>query len=377
MPDAYKQLLVQNVESVVPNSQAVILNNVSSEHAGWFTFAEIETKHFLTKSLKKDSICFDVGANIGLYSLFFLQQSSDSKVFAFEPSSNFRFLEQNIPEFLKNRFQAFNLGLGDVDGVSENEIWESFGHKKVKVSVNFSTLDTFLKHNPVERIDFLKIDTDGFETQILRGAGETLLKYRPLIIIESDGSSEGGQSFVEIDLTLNRLGYLHLGTLDGSNEIYADRSDSRLSEFKKFIRRSFRIKKTFLGELNSSSSETLTHVLVRNLKFTSTDTSRTFFQKAFYTTGVPWNYIASSPNIDSGAKFLQISGLILGADSNLICISDTVPTVFSLPLPSGLYENILIPLKNMGDASNIRMVIRSAGTTSRSLIFGLNINLLT
>lgn len=376
MPDAYKQILVQNVESVVPNSPAVILNNVSSEHAGWFTFAEIETKHFLTKALKNDSLVFDVGANIGLYSLFFLQQSSDSKVFAFEPSSNFRFLEQNIPAFLKNRFHAFNLGLGDVDGVSENEIWESFGHKKVKVSVNFSTLDTFLKHNPVERIDFLKIDTDGFETQILNGAGETLLKYRPLIIIESDGSSESGQSFAKIDLTLNGLGYLHLGTLDGSNEIYADRSDSRLSEFKQFIRRSFRIKNTFLGALNQVSSDT-THVLVRNLKFTSTDTSRSFFQKVFSTTGVPWNYIASSPTIDSGAKFLQISGLILGADSNLICISDTVPTVFSLPLPSGLYENILIPFKNMGNASNMRMVIRSAGTTSRSLIFGLKINLLT
>ena len=93
MPGEYKQILIQNVESVVPKAPPVVLNNVSQEHAGWFTFAEIETKYFLTRILQHDSVCFDVGANIGLYSLLFLQQSPESQVFAFEPSSNFRFLE--------------------------------------------------------------------------------------------------------------------------------------------------------------------------------------------------------------------------------------------------------------------------------------------
>lgn len=377
MYDEYQQILVQNVKSIVPNFPPVILNNVSQEHAGWFTFAEIETKHFVTRAIKNNSICFDVGANIGLYSLVFLNSSPSSTVFAFEPSSNFRFLNQNIPIGLRSRFQAFQIGLGHVDGIFETEIWESFGYKKVKINANFSTLDTFLKHNPTKRIDILKIDTDGFEIQILNGAVESLLKYRPLIIIESDGSIEGGQSFIKIDLILNRLGYLHLRTLDGSNEIYVHRSDSRLSEFKRLVRRSFNIKKTFLGALNSNSGETPTYKLASNLKFISTDTSRSFFQKFFFTTGIPWNYVATSPRIDSGAKFLQISGLVFGADSNLICISDSVPTIFSLPLPRGIYKNILIPLTNIGEASNVRLVIRSAGRTERTLIIGLKIDLLS
>ncbi len=312
-----------------------------------------------------------------MYSLLFLQQSSRSQVFAFEPSSNFGFLEQNIPVGFKERFHSFQLGLGDKDGFFENEIWESFGHKKVKDNFEFLTLDTFLESHPVDKIDVLKIDTDGFEMQILDGALETLRQFRPLIIIESDASMESGQSAAKIKITLNGMGYLHLGTLDGNNEIYAHQSDLRLNEFERFIRRSFKIDRNFLGALNSTAPEAPTRVLIKDLEFTSNGNSRFFFQRVFSTNGVPWNYAATSSSIDGAAGHLRISGLILGNDSNLICISDSVPTIFSLPLPSGLYSNILIPLKNLGEATNVRVVVRSSGRKGKSLILGLKIDVLT
>jgi FkbM family methyltransferase len=374
MPEEYKQILVQNVESVVPNAAPVILNNVSREHAGWFTFAEIETKYFLTRVLQNDSVCFDVGANIGLYSILFLQHSPESQVFAFEPSSNFKFLEQNIPHRLKERFHAFQLGLGDKNGVFENEIWESFGHKKVKDNFSFATLDRFVENHLVYKIDVLKIDTDGFETQILDGSLETLRKFHPLMVIETDESLESGQSSLRIKLALDELGYLNLGTLDGNNEIYAHRSDSRLSVYQGFIQRHFRVNKTFLGALTSTTTKTAIGEPARELKFISNANSKFFFQNIFFTSGVPWNYAATSSVVDGGTRFLKISGLVLGTDANLICISDNVPTLFSLPLPSGLYTNILIPLKNFEDASNIRVVVRGSGRNGRALILGLRID---
>lgn len=377
MPGEYKQILIQNVESVVPKAPPVVLNNVSQEHAGWFTFAEIETKYFLTRILQHDSVCFDVGANIGLYSLLFLQQSPESQVFAFEPSSNFRFLEQNIPHRYKERFHAFQIGLGDKDGVFENEIWESFGHKKVKDNFSFSTLDRFAESLLIKKIDILKIDTDGFETQILDGALETLRKYRPLIVIESDESIDSGQSSAKIEVVLNGMGYQHLGTLDGNNQIYAHQSDSKLSEFERLIRRNFRINKTFLGELESTSSVIPIGVPAKKLKFISNANSRIFIPNIFSTKGIPWNYAATSSIIHRGTRFLRISGLILGNDANLICISNNVPTLFSLPLPSGIYSNILIPLKNLGDASDIRVIVRGSGRKGRALILGLRIDALS
>ena len=207
MPDEYKQILVQNVESVVPNSHSIMLNNVSDEHKGWFTFAEIETKYFISKVLNDDSICIDVGANIGMYSLLFLQLSPSSKVIAFEPSSNFRFLNQNIPDEFKERFEAFQIALGDKDAIVEEEMWESFGHRKVKENFQFNKLDTFLDTNPTKKIDFIKIDTDGFEIQILEGAIEALSKYLPIIIIESDPDPKSGQSAGRIAEILKGIGY--------------------------------------------------------------------------------------------------------------------------------------------------------------------------
>ena len=374
MPEEYKQILVQNVESVVPNAAPIILNNVSREHAGWFTFAEIETKYFLTRVLQNDSVCFDVGANIGLYSILFLQQSPESQVFAFEPSSNFKFLEQNIPHRFKERFHAFQLGLGDKNGVFENEIWESFGHKKVKDNFSFATLDRFVENHLVYKIDVLKIDTDGFETQILDGSLETLRKFHPLMVIETDESLESGQSSLRIKLALDELGYLNLGTLDGNNEIYAHRSDSRLSVYQGFIQRHFRVNKTFLGALTSTTTKTAIDEPARELKFISNANSKFFFQNIFFTSGVPWNYAATSSVVDGGTRFLKISGLVLGTDANLICISDNVPTLFSLPLPSGLYTNILIPFKNLENASNVRVVVRGSGRKGRTLILGLRID---
>ena len=376
MPEEYKQILLQNVESVVPNAQPVVLNNVSQEHAGWFTFAEIETKYFLTRVLQNDSVCFDVGANVGLYSLFFLQQSPGSQVFAFEPSSNFKFLEQNIPPKFKERFHAFQLGLADKDGVFENEIWESFGHKKVKDYFNFSTLDKFLESHLVNKIDILKIDTDGFETQILDGGLETLRNYHPLVVIESDESMESGQSSARIEMALNGLGYLNLGTLDGNNEIYAHRSDSKLSIYQRFIHRDFQVNKTFLGALTSTTVKTSIGVPAKKLRFISNANSRFFLQNVFSTSGIPWNYAATSSVIHNRTRFLKISGSILGTDANLICVSDDVPTLFSLPLPSGYYSNVLIPLKNLGEATNIRVVVRGSSRKGRALILGLRIDAL-
>ena len=372
----YEQILMQDVESVIPNSSSLILNNVSQEHAGWFTFAELETKHFITQVIGDNSICFDVGANIGLYSLLFLQQSPGSTVFAFEPSANFKYLDQNIPIRFKSRFHPFQIALGDVNGVFEDEIWESYGHKKVKQKFEFSTLDSFLQRFPVNKIDVIKVDTDGFETQILNGAVETLSKFHPLIVIESDGDTESDQGFSKIASVLKGLGYLHLGTLDGNNELYAHGDDLQIAKFRKFVKRKFLINKTFLGSLTSGSGQTPIRVLQRNLKFSSSGNSRFFFHKFFSTNGIPWNYTAASGTIDRDASFIRISGLILGSDSNLICISDNVPTVFSLPLPRGLYSNVLIPLKNLRQSSNLRIVVRTAGRKGKAKVIGLKIDTL-
>ncbi len=349
------------------------MNNVSAEHKWWYTFAEIQTKYFISKVLSEDSICIDIGANVGMYSLLFLQLSSSSKVIAFEPSSNFKFLLENIPDKFRNRFQAFKVALGDKNGIAEGEIWESFGHKEVKDNFKFSTLDSFLETNPVERIDMVKIDTDGFETQILRGAVNVLMKFQPLIIIESDSGPESGQSSQVISEMLMGLGYKNIGTLDGNNGIYVHLSQAKKKEIKRAISRELILRKSFLGALVPTRLDNDSRIPSSVLKFTLSEKSKISFSKFFYTNGKPWNYSATSSIIDNGAKYIQISGLILGSDASLVCISSNISNLFMIPLPVGLYSKLLIPLKNVDGASSIRVVVRNGGNKGKALVVGLKV----
>lgn len=373
MAEQYKQILVQNVESVVPNSPSLILNNVSIEHSGWYTFAEIETKFFISKILDEDSVCIDIGANIGMYSLLFLQLAPSSKVIAFEPSSNFRFLNENIPSNLERRFEAFQIALGDTDGVVEEEIWESFGHKKVREKFHFSKLDTFLESKPLHKIDVIKIDTDGFEIQILRGAKNSLSKFRPLVIIESDPDRGSGQSSEAIKEIFKDLRYKRLGTLDGNNDIYIHKTQDKKKIKRSLISRGIIVQKSFLGGLASKSSVFHSNRISQKLRLTSALKNKFFFEGLFFTNGKPWNYAATSSVLDKDAQYIELSGLVIGTDSNLICISENIPTLFSLPLPIGLYSRVLIPIKNSNGAKNIRVIVRSGGREGKALFLGLKI----
>lgn len=150
----------------------------------------------LFRSVADDSeVILDVGANIGCTALLFGELSK--KVYAFEPSqTTFAFLEKNISRSgLKNVFPK-NIGLGAESGeytltfapsnrsggFVSNQTQACAGHTVEKISIR--PLDEFLKSVNVSSVDFIKIDVEGFEGHVLRGATQTLSTYRPVVILE-------------------------------------------------------------------------------------------------------------------------------------------------------------------------------------------------
>lgn len=128
------------------------------------------------------NVAIDIGGHIGLYSSALLD--SFKKVIAFEPSpTNARCFKKNAPEA-----KLYEVALGEVAGKTElhiasdntgnNSIVESFGDEKVSIKVE--TLDSFEFSN----ISLIKIDVQGYEEQVLIGAKETILKNKPIIIVE-------------------------------------------------------------------------------------------------------------------------------------------------------------------------------------------------
>jgi FkbM family methyltransferase len=155
-------------------------------------------------ALKNDAVVLDVGANFGAMTLAFAKAVPQGRVVAFEPTHYAlgrlrRNLELN-PD-LAVRVEVVQSFVSDhadlnpnlvayaswrVDGLTTGrEHPVHVGTPRSTEGVPSITLDKFTSSRNLNGLDLLKIDTDGHELEVLRGACETIRKYRPLVIFEA------------------------------------------------------------------------------------------------------------------------------------------------------------------------------------------------
>ena len=150
----------------------------------------------LFKLIASDSeIILDIGAHIGCTAILFGELAK--RVYAFEPSqTTFVFLEKNISKARKDNVFPQNIGLGSESyestltfapsnrsgGFISNEMQASVGHIVEKVIIK--KLDEVVSYLSLQQIDFIKIDVEGFEGHVLRGARQTLSSHKPVVVLE-------------------------------------------------------------------------------------------------------------------------------------------------------------------------------------------------
>ena len=146
---------------------------------------------WLNKFLRNKTrpIIFDVGANIGNYSKYIFKANSRATVYAFEPHPNT--YKKLINKVKNQNFYPINSGVGsenkklelfdyeDNDGSEHASLYKnviSDLHKGTPVShiVDILTVDDFITKNNISKIDLLKIDTEGNEFNVLKGAEKAL-----------------------------------------------------------------------------------------------------------------------------------------------------------------------------------------------------------
>ncbi|HEX2023638.1 MAG TPA: FkbM family methyltransferase [Acidimicrobiales bacterium] len=147
------------------------------------------------------SVCFDVGANIGLYSLGLSQLTPNGRVFAFEPSPGaFEWLRRNLTANGVTNVEAVHGAASDRVGTiafhdvafftagsftaEEGSYLDSEAVGSTLVEVPCTTLDAFVESSGVERVDVLKIDVEGAELAVLEGAERTLAEHQPTVVME-------------------------------------------------------------------------------------------------------------------------------------------------------------------------------------------------
>jgi FkbM family methyltransferase len=142
--------------------------------------------HRFKRVLKPGMCVVDVGANIGYFTLLAASLVGRSgRVFSIEPwPPNFTILENTAAQNSLEQVRTFPFGLGASEGLGRvaqadqrlfnNRTASMAGDEETGVSVVVKTLDQCIAEWGLSRIDLLKIDVDGYETQILEGAKEAL-----------------------------------------------------------------------------------------------------------------------------------------------------------------------------------------------------------
>jgi len=147
--------------------------------------------------IRPDGIVIDVGANIGLHAVHFADFARMGKVVCFEPArSTFAYLLQNV----KNvpNVIPLNVALSDATGlqnffVAADNAYSGLKDTKRKAILRQESIACFTGDEILmpliqnQRVDLVKIDVEGLETQVLHGMREFIVTHHPVIFCEIFG----------------------------------------------------------------------------------------------------------------------------------------------------------------------------------------------
>lgn len=153
----------------------------------------------LRRLVKPGNVVFDVGANIGYFSLLFAKWlRGTGTVHAFEPfPDTIRRFQRNFdlnPGF-KSVVCLHKLAVFDFVGSMSMAVPDEgnsgcnylIGEKSGEIEV--TTLDDFVQQGRLSRLDLIKIDVEGAEVGLLQGAEQTINSFRPILMIEINHST--------------------------------------------------------------------------------------------------------------------------------------------------------------------------------------------
>lgn len=133
-------------------------------------------------------VVLDVGANIGTTSAVFSQHVPSGQVYAFEPGpSVFSALKANVALNGLNNVSPLNLAVAAKSGTVRFFEDAAYGHITTDgrgCDVPAVSIDDFVMSRALKRVDFIKIDVEGFESGVLEGAAQTIERFAPIIHME-------------------------------------------------------------------------------------------------------------------------------------------------------------------------------------------------
>lgn len=156
------------------------------------------TTRLILELLKDGGTFVDAGANIGFYSLVVARSRPGVKVFAFEPNpKNYEVLSNNIAANRFTSIRAERLALSDAIGSGALYLHTSdmsasltpgfqdeLSSGRGSAAVELTTIDAYFEGSSLPKPSVIKIDVEGYEAAVLRGARSTLRTNSPDLVLE-------------------------------------------------------------------------------------------------------------------------------------------------------------------------------------------------
>ena len=210
LPEKLKIHPSGTVDVELSNGKSIQLNTNQTCHVTAFVFwkgsSAYEYTDVFISLFSKIRTFFDVGSNIGYYSIIAGKINADLRVYAFDPSPGpFLYLLENVEINGVKNVKPFQMALSDENGtfsfhvpfmtkypyLKHNTLGGS-GHLShvrdnpfpYKVEVTAQKLDSFISDNNIEGIDLIKLDVEEAEHLVIAGGRQSISKFRPIVVCE-------------------------------------------------------------------------------------------------------------------------------------------------------------------------------------------------
>jgi len=232
--EACRVLKLPGFNQLVSTPRGVYLANINDQYVGrslhkYGEFSELEIELF-DQLVKPGAVVMDVGANLGAHTVRFSQLAGESgRVIAFEPQRIvYQTLCANVALNSLLNVDCYQTGVGereesmkvvDVDPrVSNNFGGLSLNLPGPGEMVPVLRLDGF---STLPRLDLIKIDVEGMESAVLRGAEKIVEKFKPVLYVENDRPDNSEELMRLIDSMGYRM-YWHAPFLYREDNAFGD-----------------------------------------------------------------------------------------------------------------------------------------------------------
>ena len=190
--------------SVIPNTDLFVngqikLPAIYPQWRTWYNSCEMNHKKFWLDTIKKEWVVLDIGANVGIFSCLFSKLAKH--VYSFEPiKETLEKLRVNLQaNGCTDNVTIVDKAVSDKQGEYIDEIHSQWGYKTENKQFSFITIDNWVNENNV-KVDAMKIDVDGYDYEVLKGAIKTIQEQHPVIVVEIQASALDTRDYVPKDI---------------------------------------------------------------------------------------------------------------------------------------------------------------------------------